>query len=332
MDSIKKIAIANIVSLLVSGNIIETNNNSLWEEILSCSGQRKLYEKYKECLTPHNYHKGEIHIFQNKNPQFKEFYNGLYGVINSIYSNGSGMNELTELLKIIIDKIKLSKVFKIDELKYWDINEYMRNLNEEEYNEFIVDNFSKDFKKFIRCLNILSLDIKYKNEEIFLYQYNRGVSDRLEDVYSVEQWLHDSIPHCEESYNDALNNYAEGRYGSCISDCRVTVTGLFTNFKETSNWFDGIHQIDSNYKNPKNINEPNKMSKIIKDKSNGNYPRFRAIYNIYAMFCDLGAHRNEGEKNNNEIILENVNIYDALLSLRLTEDILIWAMNTIKME
>lgn len=336
VDSLKDIAIAEIVSFLSKHRYVRTfDKPTIWEEILKRAGQKRLFEIYRENLSPYKYVQGHSQTFRNDNPLFEQFYHGLYSIFEIIYDDGNGMSELTLLLEIIFSYISIYELVDFEDIDdddwYDEIEEKKCRLRKQwnknsEYQEFVNEHLEDEAKRVIRSLNILSLDLKFEKEDIIVQPYNKGSFERTQKVYSLEQWLHINFPKCEEAYNDALNNFTEGRYGSCIADCRVALTGLFSQFKETENWFNGILNLNhENYKDPEIIKHLNNATKILHDKIDGNFPRFKAIYKIYGMFCDLGAHRTEG-------VIEETLMADALLSIRFTEDIMIWAMQMFELK
>lgn len=331
MDSLKEIAIAEIASIFSKHRLIKTYDNPLiWRDLLNRSGQRKLFEINADYLTPYEYNQGHSRVFRNPNILFEEFYGAIYDILNKIYNDGTGMDELTLLLKNVIEEISIYDVISfetIDESKYdiWEIEEKkskkLDRILKEEPDKDLSNYFIEEFQKLIRSLRFLSLDVVYKDKKLTILPFSQGSFERVSDISHLEKWLATKHPECLKSYEDALNNYKEGRAGSCISDCRVTLTGLFSNFSETENWFNGVFELNSeNYKDPQTLSKLRDVSKILYDKLDGNFPRFKAIYKIYGMFCDLGSHRTEQ-------VEEEPTLNDALLSLRFTEDILIWAMN-----
>ncbi len=329
MDSIKDIALAKIAKFLTNPAYIKVyESNTVWQEILLMSGQKELYERNKEYLRP--YYSGN---FENYN--FNRVYDSVYKIINKLYSNRKGMEELSVFLKVSVEKIKIINVISYDKDSCEEEERILGKLdklkkNKDKYIEYIKGNLTDDFKEFIRCLNILSLDIEFEIDRMYTKQLISGAIERSEDISVLEMWLKDNYEPCYKSYNDAIDNFSNGRYGSCISDCRVTLTGLFSNFKETTEWFNGILQLNhENYKDENIIKKINESSKILNDKVGGQFPRFKAIYKIYGLLCDLGPHRNEGNKVEDVLILEEVTMQDSLMCLRFVEDILIWAMTTL---
>lgn len=331
MDSIKEIALAKVAKFLTNPMYVKVyGSNTVWQEILLLAGQKELYFKNSSYLTPY-YYNGQ---YQNENYRFNQVYSVMYNIIDTIYDNGNGIGDLYLLIKEGLDKVNVINVIDYDKSVYSerDFESRIEFLKEDkhEYVKYIKNNLTKDFEEFIRCLNILCLDVEFDISRICTKALTQGVINRNINISSLEEWLDKNYKPCYKSYNDAINNFSIGQYGSCISDCRVTLTGLFSNFKETQEWFNGILQLNNeNYKDEEIIKKVNDSSKILNDKIGGNFPRFKAIYKIYGMLCDLGPHRNEGKKTENGLNLEEVSMADALMSLRFTEDILIWAMNTI---
>ncbi|WP_405078674.1 hypothetical protein ACI48J_13580 [Paenibacillus chitinolyticus] len=55
MDWAEVIAISKIATLVSEQKIIRTDDNSVWDKILSSAGQSELYDHYKENLLPYTY-------------------------------------------------------------------------------------------------------------------------------------------------------------------------------------------------------------------------------------------------------------------------------------
>jgi hypothetical protein len=323
LDNIKEIAIANIAANI---HKLLPTSNSLWHEILACSGQKELYNKYFKKLNPYNYSGS----YEHENPQYSPF-DGIYGVLNDIYATGN-IEELNSVLLNSLSRLDYFMLFNIQDGKYVEfVNEFermRRKLSPKDFNTFLEDNFREEFIKLRNCLNILGLTlIVNDNKTVTVNVITDGTVQRVKDVLSLENWLEVNFPETYSSYNDALNGYKNSRPASCIEGCRATLTGFFSHFKVTENWFNGILAITKeNYSNPEVISKMNDASKIFRDSKSGELSRFKAIYRIYSMQSDLGTHRNEG-------VVEEPNMADALMNLRFTEDVLLWGlMNTLEAE
>ena len=55
MDRLDEISLSRIATILDKHTIIRTDNNSIWERIISNAGQSVLYEEFRSSLTPYTY-------------------------------------------------------------------------------------------------------------------------------------------------------------------------------------------------------------------------------------------------------------------------------------
>jgi hypothetical protein len=103
---------------------------------------------------------------------------------------------------------------------------------------------------------------------------------------------------------------------------------LFSKYKGTESfakWFRGAAdvsgELDSNnmsdIKNHLDALGKKDLADFFEENANGSYKKTRAIYSIYSMLSDYGTHRQEGT-------VEVPSKEDALMMLRMTEDIMIW--------
>lgn len=342
MDSAEKIAIAELASILSKVDLINPYERvDIWPDILRRAGFSSIAEKQEQFLVPYTYNGS----YENPNPRFSKRYSSIYGILSGLKEEDDPFtdepsfdwNAIRQLLKAIVEEIDPLNTVRgelgqsqEDILSKFDLSEERierkkrEALAKIEKDNTLWEKFgATSFKRFLRALRILSLDVRIENGALILRQFSAGAVGREHDISALETWLALSHPEVLKAYSDALNNYQEGRAGSCISDCRVALTGLFSNYASTKDWFNGVLQLTPDtYKDPGTVLQLKDVSKIMQDKIEGDFPRFKVIYRIYSLYCELGSHRTEG-------VEEDPSLNDALWSLRLLEDILIWAMNVL---
>lgn len=342
MDSAEKIAIAEITSILSKNELINPYKQAeVWLDILRRAGLSGKAKAYESSLTPYIYNGS----YKNENPKFNKIYSALYSIFINLYEsedpfsdeNEPGVKSIQTLLREIVAEINPLNTVSCSltgveehfmgslELLEERIEKKKRGLLARIVNDSSKwEEYGTDlFKRFIRALRILSLDLKLDQSLLVLRPLTSGVVEREEDISALEAWLARSHPEVLKAYSDAIDNYQDGRYGSCISDCRVALTGLFSNYAETENWFNGLLKLTPDtYQDAEKVLKLKNASKIMQDKIEGEFPRFKVIYRIYSLYCELGSHRTEG-------VEEDPSVNDALWSLRLLEDVMVWAMNVL---
>ncbi|KJR44268.1 hypothetical protein UF75_5351 [Desulfosporosinus sp. I2] len=228
------------------------------------------------------------------------WYNGKWQNIDSEYSP---FFVLDEVLSELYDNKKISEMALL--LKYIV----------SEITPYLVENKDIEFIELNYYFNILGYNLTYENQKCILKSYSDGAVERIMDISEMNSWLDNYFSKASLAYTNAINAYARGEWGPCIGECRVALTGFFSYFKETEKWFSGILKVTKDSVNTADFKQVNK---IFQDSNDGEYTRFKAIYRIYSMLSDLGTHRLEG-------VIEIPTQQDALMSLRMVEDILIWA-------
>lgn len=341
MDKLDEISLSKLATVLDKQTIIRTNNNSKWEKILSNAGQSELYERFRSSLNPYSYN-GH---YQNENYLFDEFYSAIKSILKLVYSNGENAAEFHLLMSSIIEEINIENLFEgdLEELlprryRYYTLSEFFKEKTDEECMEFIKDKSNDDFKVFINNLNILNMDISYSNGSLKLMPFTQQFTDISRNSSLLLNWLNDNYPSIGKSYTEAIENYIDGEAVSCISCCRNIITGIFSHYKDDGNksWAKGLQNLstDTNIENihaPVNIIQGSANKDITFDNDKVfKYPRFKLIYHLYSLTSDLGPHITEAPKINGALFPEETTMNDALLSLRMTEDVLIWVKERLK--
>jgi hypothetical protein len=335
MDRMDEIALSKIATILDKQTVLRTNNNSTWERILSNSGQSELYDRFRSSLNPYTYN-GQ---YQNENSVFEEFYSAIKSILKIVYSNGENAAEFTLLIGSIVEEIKLDNLFEgdLEDLlprshRYYTLNEFFTEKNNDESMEFIREKSRSDFKVLVNNLNILNMDITYTDGKLKLTPFTEQSLHISRNPSLLVDWLGEHYPSVGELYKEAIENYIDGEAVSCISNCRNIITGIFSHYKDDGNrsWTKGLQNLSTDT-NIENINAPNNIMQdsankgiTFEDDNVFKYPRFKLIYHLYSLTSDLGSHSTEAPKIDGNLFPENTTLNDALLCLRMTEDVLIW--------
>lgn len=299
----REIILAKIASIFSKGYFIVKQNGEM-KRILKCCGLGEFYENNSQYLEPYRYNNYKGKVYENLNDEFNLFI-GLDYIFTELY-NRNKTESILKLLKEIAE----------------NFNPY---LLEQIYQE---EKYEKQFKELNNLYELLGLSINIENDIVNVNHMVQRSESRIEDIFSVEEWLFKNYLEVYKSYEGAIIAYKNGNYGTCIEACRTTLTGLFSKFKGTEDfakWLRGISNI-SNEINGKDIKElKQNMDKLNKkeladffgENIEGEFKKTRAIYMIYSMMSDYGTHRQEN-------VVEQPTEEDALMMLRMTEDILIW--------
>lgn len=343
MDKIDEISLSAIATILNKNKIVRTENNSKWDRILSNAGQSELYYKYSNSLNPYSYNGN----WKNSNDGFEEFYSAIKNILKTVYRNGESVEEFTVLMGTILEEVSIFDLFDYEigdlsqskvRIQYKEIEKKLRKSSDEEITKFILEKADNDFLLLVNNLNVLNLDIKYSNKKLILMPFTKQSSHIHRNPSALMDWLNENYLSIGELYEEAVNNYITGQSISCISNCRNILTGIFSHFKNDENklWNKGLQNLSTDT-NIENINVPNN---IIQGSANKNinfendnkfkYPRFSLISSLYSLLSDLGPHSAEAPKIDGKLYPETITLNDALLCLRMTEDVLIWVKERLK--
>lgn len=333
MDNIKDIALSKIADVLSCNELI-LREKYIWQKILLNSGLHELYEEYKFQIIMEEKSEGyEIYFTQN---------NRCYPALIEIFNNIRDDNKLlVNFLNSIVEKFNIHYIFDEEignkivrsnrrNVDDFDITDYLKKLSVVDKNNLINNFGSISFNIFRSNINILGYDVnidEYNQLKIMPYTFT---NQKSKDVSLISQWLLNDYPNVFESYEDAIKSYGLGDNVACLTHCRNIITGIFSiNKEEQTKWLMGLHKCCSKDKNIANL----KPSEIPDTKYNAHsskvnnryqYPRFNTIYQLYSYLSDLGPHIREGNKVEDKVDCEEVDSSDALLGLRMTEDVLIW--------
>ncbi|QED46003.1 hypothetical protein [Cytobacillus dafuensis] len=339
MDRLDEISLSRIASILDKQSIIRTNNNSCWERILSNAGQSELYNRFRSSLNPYIYNGS----WQNANNGFDEFYSAIKSILKIVYANGENTEEFILLISSLIEEIDIQDIFEGDienilPRRYYTLSEFLEEKADEACLDFIKEKSKPDFQVLINNLNVLNFDVTYSKGKLKLLPFTQESNKIPRNSSLLVDWLSDNYSSIGEMYQEAIENYIKGESVSCISNCRNIITGLFSHFKEDGNksWVKGLQKLstDTNIENitvPNNIMQGSANKNIPFETDNEfKYPRFKLIYHLYSLTSDLGPHITEAPKIGGALFPERTSLNDALLCLRMTEDVLIWVKERLK--
>ncbi|MGL4911032.1 MAG: hypothetical protein ACRC3Y_01240 [Romboutsia sp.] len=285
IDSQEKIVLAKMAKLLTKYSNRVIKENGDGKSLLECSGLSSLVDEYNAFLTPYSF-------------------NGQWKNDNSTFNAGQAINEIC--YKISSNKKALSMF----------LNEFLSRIDK-------ID--SEDICSFENYLEILGfkLDIKEKYDfygtkyEFSLSNYIDGVNERQKDVSYLLNMINEKNNGLITYYEEAISTYGNAEYQGCISNCRVIFEKIFAALDTVNNDYAKGILISTKESVPVGSSTTPKMSSKgiftywLENKKGFN--RYRLFVTMYSLMSALGSH---GE----EIPTKE----DALLTLRVTEDILIW--------
>lgn len=192
------------------------------------------------------------------------------------------------------------------------LNEISRRLQRIEIDSDIVG-------KIKNCVELLGYELKVEDTEDgykYSLQYlSLGEIERQSDMSIMRKELKKDYPEILKHYNEALDTYSNGNFKSCIDNCRTAYEKFFAGIDfDNSDYLKGIlkatdeHVID----NGTELISKNKIFRYWLDHNKG-ANRFRVMATLYSAMSGLGAH---GEDNPSQ--------QDALMMLRMTEDVFLW--------
>lgn len=330
MDDIKKIAISQVASVLSDTRLIVPEED-IWKQIFYNAGLSRIYDEQCDRL---NCKQISVGLYEHND----NCYSALYDIFLSLLEE---FDMFTKLMNSIAYKLNKYLIFNDKYIKVARVERIFGDKDITKSNELLQKYPSKDFKRLRDNLNILSLDFSFEEEygehlNLLPFEF----IDKKEKRTVLIEWLNYRYPNILDSYQDALKAYGNGDNAGTITHCRNIITGIFSYSKqENSKWLTGLQFACNKDKNLINVDKPNSIPQMIHIKKSDvsaeeyeqisdwkkyNYPRFRLIYQVYSYLCDLGPHITEAPLVNGVPDCESVDQYDALMGLRMTEDILIW--------
>lgn len=226
------------------------------------------------------------------NPNNK--YNPEYGLLKVCGKIKSNNEALTLFLGEIFKRIKL-----IDEVDLENIRNY---------------------------LGVLGYELISELKDVYVYNYSLkhytiGEANRQNDISLISSELNSKHPEIFKNYNEAISTFGNGEFKSCIDNCRTVFEAFFKKLDVDNNVYNkGILNATGEKIIDNGVNLES-ISKIfnywLSNKKGAN--RYRLFITMYSMMSGLGTH---GE--------DNPSKDDALMCLRMTEDVLIWCFHNKK--
>ncbi len=263
-------------------------------------GLGEYFEKYSDYLIPYYYNNGYAHKFENPNEEYDVFL-GLNSIFTDLYHEGKN-GEIISLLK------ELTKSFNVG---------------------YITEALTDDFEELTSLYELLGLSINIDFDRVFVTTCMASNTQRVNELFSVENWLKQKHKEVYDSYESAIDAYTQGHAGACIESCRTCLVSIFSKYKGTEDfakWMRGIYNTsgENTTSTVQDLSQAlntelrkEDLADFFYENRAGKLTKTKAIYMIYSMMSDYGTHRNES-------IQENPTLEDALFSLRLMDSILFW--------
>ena len=185
----------------------------------------------------------------------------------------------------------------MEENDFLMLNNYLEILGYELKREHIEDNYENDLYKFS------------------LIQFSNGAVERQEDKTILVKVLKDKHSDLIQYYLEAISNYGNSEYKSCVDNTRSLFEGFFKKVDINNDYAKGILSATGEIVIDESSTQLVSMKKIFNywlEKHKG-ANRYRLFVSMYSAMSGLGTHGEEVPSKE-----------DALMFLRMTEDILIW--------
>lgn len=283
MDGKNKVARSNVYADF--GKILKAQikNNEDYKVVFARAGLSDMEDKYELYLTPYWYNRG----YRNDN----EDYNPEYACLSLCQELEKSDETLVHFFNVILENTK-----KIDEDIIESLERYLEVMGLE--------------------LRIEEQEKEYWNEYKYsLIPLTRGAEKRKQDLDLLSTSLDKTNPQLFKLYNEAINNYGNGNYVSCIENCRSLFEAIFKRLDPVSkNYAKGILQATKEkvVENGAVLDSRNKIFNYWLNNNQG-ANRYRLFMTLYSVMSGLGTHKED-----------TATMEDALMLLRFTEDVLIW--------
>lgn len=194
-------------------------------------------------------------------------------------------------------------------------------------NEFLNEIFGRldEFEDFSllnqiqNCLELLGYSLQIETTDMgdsySLQYFSSGEVERQSDMSVMRRALNIGYAEVLTHYNEGLETYSNGNFKSCIDNCRTAFEKVFSKLEtENGDYLKGIlfatdeKIIDAGAE----LKSKKKIFQYWLDKNKG-ANRYRLMATLYSAMSGLGAH---GEDNPSQ--------EDALMILRMTEDVFLW--------
>lgn len=150
-----------------------------------------------------------------------------------------------------------------------------------------------------------------------LSPYTEGALEREEDVSYLVNMLQKHNSELITYYMEAISTYGNSEYQGCISNCRTLFEKIFKSEDNDGTYQKGILNITKEEvsSNPPKLSTNGIFNYWLSNQKGFN--RYRLFTTLYSLMSALGPHGEEIPSKS-----------DALMCLRITEDVLIWYFHT----
>lgn len=308
VDNYKDIAIANFADSLKYHNIFERLEDV--DIFLRKVGISELINEYKYYLSK-TVSNGK---YINPNPN-ENFVYGLMGLMKKISSNEEVFYRfILELTKKLESRFYIDSDYVLKEENIEILESMKRNL------AILGYEFSYEYKK----------DPLHNEEDVHfkIRILSDGVLNRDEDISFVIGAMKTYNVGIYESYKEAISNYSNGNYASCIRTCREVFENIFKKHSTKNKYDEGILNFTGEkVPNGTEITPRATQTDIFqyslgvgrfKERGEG-FDFYKLLITFYSFMSSKGGHKSE------DVEITDI---ESLFCLRILEDILIWHYQT----
>lgn len=236
--------------------------------------------------------------------EYSNYFNP-YTYYRGYTNNNDKFNPELGMLKLC-NRIKNEK-----ELLNEFLNEIFRRIGDIE-NDSLLDQIKN-------CVELLGYELQIENtpvgEQYSLQYLSTGEIERQQEMSVVRKELNLNYPEILGNYNEALETYSNGNFKSCIDNCRTAYEKIFVLLDSNNGDYSKgmlLATGETVIQDGAELKTRKKIFRYWLDKNKG-ANRYRIMATLYSGMSGLGPH---GE--------ENPSQEDALMILRMTEDVFLW--------
>ncbi len=287
MDSQEQIVLSKTYDIIGKYFRRITSEVGDYERILRCAGLSALVDEYRSELTPYY-----------MNGQWKNDHPG-YNPVNACFSICMEIESNKQALGCFLSEI-FNRTREIAESDYSVLKNYLEVIGYELTQEVVEgDQYSYDSYKYSLTVSSAGA-MERQGEKSFLLQ-------------ALQQSHLDIVP----LYLEAISNYGNSEFKSCVDNSRSLLEGFFKKLDINQDYAKGIlaataESVIDNSNTPL-TSIKRLFTYWIENRKGAN--RYRLFVTMYSAMSGLGAHGEELPTKE-----------DALMFLRMTEDILMWCM------
>jgi len=285
-DTYEDIALSRAISILIKYASNVFDENGIAEDMFRGIGLSDVSKQFSDLLNPYTFNG----IYKNSNNRFNPHV-ALHSIVSMIKDNSIALNRF---LKAYLERVK-----RIEEDDYNELSNNLRILGLD-LEEEIVNVYDRESYKYV------------------LHPLTEGTDVRRDDISYLSKKIEISHNPYLHYYKEAISQYGNSHYDACIGSCRIIIEKIFSDLDNTNNDHNQGFLIATGEKVPIGTTfTPKKSIKGIFEfwlSEKKGFNRYRLFVTIYSVLSGLGPHGEEIPSKE-----------DALLCLRITEDMLIWA-------